>query len=465
MPWLPYFSSSQPTTEMPCLSQPEGLGGRYLGSWRKPVKGHKRFGIILLSFFIVISLFADEPEEEFYFRGRFYLDWLGASYQNTDFYHQLSSRVKVELFNKRGRGWNLLIDTRNRTRLSEKTSNHLILYDARIHYERASSPWFFSLGQMNLYDTSGIGQLLGGLVGFKPKPGLLLGGYAGLESSIYISRTDGDYRKFGVFARYLGNRGKRFSISYNLVRYAGETERQYVYLSSLFPAYKNLVFYGNLEYELASHVQTGDRLSRIFLNVRYDPVNLIDVTAHYSSGRGLDYHGFVIEASKNPTLNDRTLEHFYYTRQYGIRLSLKPIHGIRLFVARRESEQKDDNIRNHTWRFGLSALNIAKTGFTVYGNYAVNRGEISESDSYYVSLAKDFGRISWSVSFSNTFNGLRYIPSFDAPQVIHMVDYKTIASDLFIPISQAFALSLQYEYFIQKESNQHLFFIRVLLRK
>jgi len=429
------------------------------------LKGRRGLGLIFLFIILIAPLFADEPEKEFYFRGGFYLDWYGAAYPDSDFYHQLSSRLKVELFNRRGQGWNLLIDTRNRTRLSEEASNHLILYDARINFERSNSPWYLSLGQMNLYDTAGIGQLLGGLVGFKPKPGLLLGGYAGLESSVYISRTDGDYKKFGVFARYLGNRGKRFSLSYNLVRYAGETERKYAHFGSLFPVNKQLVFYGNMEYELASNVQAGDRLSRIFLNVRYEPIQLIDVTAHYSSGRGLDYHGFVIEASKNPTLNDSTLEHYYYTRQYGLRFSLNPIQGIRLFVARQESEQKDENILNHTWRFGFSALNIAKTGFTVYGNYSVNRGEISESDSYYISFAKDFGRISWSVSFSNTFNGIRFSPGIEVPQIIHMDDYKTIASDFFIPFSRAIALSLQYEYFIQEKSNQHLFFIRLILRK
>ncbi len=429
------------------------------------MKGRRGLGLIFLFIILIAPLFADEPEKEFYFRGGFYLDWYGAAYPDSDFYHQLSSRLKVELFNRRGQGWNLLIDTRNRTRLSEEASNHLILYDARINFERSNSPWYLSLGQMNLYDTAGIGQLLGGLVGFKPKPGLLLGGYAGLESSVYISRTDGDYKKFGVFARYLGNRGKRFSLSYNLVRYAGETERKYAHFGSLFPVNKQLVFYGNMEYELASNVQAGDRLSRIFLNVRYEPIQLIDVTAHYSSGRGLDYHGFVIEASKNPTLNDSTLEHYYYTRQYGLRFSLNPIQGIRLFVARQESEQKDENILNHTWRFGFSALNIAKTGFTVYGNYSVNRGEISESDSYYISFAKDFGRISWSVSFSNTFNGIRFSPGIEVPQIIHMDDYKTIASDFFIPFSRAIALSLQYEYFIQEKSNQHLFFIRLILRK
>ena len=69
------------------------------------------------------------------------------------------------------------------------------------------------------------------------------------------------------------------------------------------------------------------------------------------------------------------------------------------------------------------------------------------------------------MSFSNTFNGIRFVPGVDLPQVIHLDDYKTIASDLFIPITRAIALSLQYEFFIQEMSDQHLFFIRFILRK
>lgn len=450
---------------MPGLSHSAKLGSRHLDLWRSPLKRCRLFGGAGLLLFLLVPLLCGEGESSFYYRGRIYLDWYGASYQDGDFFHQLSSRFRIELFNQRGQGWNLLVDTRNRTRLSEKTSSHLILYDARLLFEGPDSPWFFSVGQMNLYDTSGIGALLGGIVGFKPKTGLLLGGYVGLESSVYTSRIAGDYRKFGVFARYLGSRGKRFSLSYNLLRYAGEIERRYIYFGGLYPVNERLVFYGNMEYELAANVQRRDRLSRVFLNIRYDPIGPIDVTAHYSSGRGLDYHGFVVEALKNPTLNDRALEHYYYSQQYGLRFSLKPTQGIRLFASRQESEQKDNSIRNHTWRFGFSALNIARTGFTVYGNYAVNRGKISESDSYYLSVARDFGRISWSLTFSNTFNGLRFISAGDTPQVIHLDDYKTIASDFFVPINRAVAISFQYEYFIQKKSNQHLLFIRLILRK
>lgn len=429
------------------------------------MKSLRLTAVIFLSFFLLVPLFGQESKKDFYFRGRFYLDWYGTAYQGSDFYHQLSSRLKAELFNRRGEGWNLLIDTRSRTRLSEEADNHFILYDARLSFEKKDIPWSFSLGQMNLYDTAGIGQLLGGMVGFKPASGFLVGGYAGLKSSVYVSRMDSDYSKFGVFARYLGSLGKRFSLSYNLVRFAGTTERKFVYLGSLYPVNKSLVFYGSMEYELASHVEASDRLSRLFLNVRFDPVELVDITAHYSSGRGLDFHRFAIETSKNPTLNDSSLERYYYSLHYGLRFSLKPIKNVRVYVSRQERENKDDNIRNHTWRFGFSTLNIFRTGLTAYGNYAANRGEISESDSYYLSVTKDIGRISASLSFSNTFNGIRFVPGDVTPQIIHMDDYKTLAADLFVPVTRTIALSLQYEFFIQESSNQHMFFVRFLWRK
>lgn len=421
--------------------------------------------IICLSLLLLVPLCADETDKEFYFRGKFYLDWYGAAYQDADFYHQLSSRFKVELLNRRGEGWNLLIDTRSRTRLSEKSSNHFILYDARLSFERTDSPWYLSFGQMNLYDTAGIGQLLGGVAGYKPLPDLLVGGFAGLESGLYVSRMDTDYQKFGLFAKYLGSLGKNFSLSYNHVRFTGRTERQFLHAGGFFPVRELLYLYGNLEYELGSRVHSDDRLSRIFLNARVDITDVADLTAHYSSGRGLDFHQYVLKASQDPSLNDQELERYYYSSQYGVRLSYKPVRGIRLYVSRQESEQKDKNIRNHTWRFGGACQNIMHTGWTVYGTYASNRGEISESDSYYLSISKDFGKVSWNASFSNTFNGLRYDNSEPVPQIIHLDNYKSLATYFFIPINRALAFSVEYEYFLQKEANQHLFFVRMILRK
>lgn len=428
----------------------------------------KRVWILAVIFSLIglsSSLPGQESSKDFYFRGAFYLDWLGAKYQDSDFFNQLSARLKIEMISRRGQGWTLHLDFRDRFRPGEEGNNQALLYNASLLFDRPQNRLFFSIGQMNLYDKAGIGQLLGGMLGYKINSDWQLGGYAGWESSVYINRVEDDYQKFGFFSRYLGTKGKRLSLSYNHVRYSGMTERQYIYAGSMYPIKRTLVLYGNLEYELASNVTGSDRMSRIFLNARFDPARSIDILAFYSSGRGLDYHRFIIEKSQDPTLNDGEVERFYYTRQYGVRLSFKPTKRLRIYVSRRESEQKDDNIRNHTWMFGCSAGNIMDSGFTIYGNYSRNRGEISESDSYNIALSKDFGRVSWNASFSNTYNGIRFLQANTEPEIIHLNDYKTIATHFFVPINRTFAAALEYEYFLQKDDNQHLFYFRLIVRK
>ncbi len=413
---------------------------------------------------LVLGSSGQDTQKDFYLRGALYFDWFGARYENSPFFHQLSTRLRLEMVNRRGEGWTFLLDTRDRLRLNNNKRNQVILYDARVLFDKPESPFYLSLGQMNLYDTAGIGQVLGGLVGFKIGRDLLVGGYGGLESSVYVDRLENDYQKYGVFARYQGSYGRRFSLSFNQLRFSGSAERQYIYASTMFPFVKVLTLYGNLEYELASNVRSEDRLSRVFVNARWDPAQTVDITAFYSSGRGLDYHRAILEKSQDPTLNDTELERFYYSSQYGLRLGVKPGRNLRFTISRLESEQKDLEVRNHTWRLGGSAGNIFNSGITVYGDYAWNRGDMSESDSYHAALSRDFGRVSWHVSFANTFNGVRYDHRNETPEAIRLNDYKTLTTQFFIPMSRMLAVSLEYEYFLQEDSNQNLFFVRLILR-
>lgn len=397
-------------------------------------------------------------------RGGIYLDWFGTQYEDNASSNQFSLRIKSELINKRGSGWNLLIDTRDRLRIGEAAKNQPLVYNARLNYEKTGKPIFLSLGQMNLYDTAGTGQLLGGAFGLKLRSNTLVGAYAGLASSVYISRIDGDYSKQGLFVRYSGGKGRRVVLSFNQLRFSGETERQYLYAGTLFPVSRKLFLYGNAEYEVASQVRKADRLSRMFVNVRWNPAEIIDVTGHFSLGKGLDFRQYLTETSQDPSLNDQELERFYYSKQYGLRVSLKPSKNWRFHVARRESEQKDLGVQNHTWRFGFSAMNLFKAGLSAYGSYSFNRGEISESDSYFISLTKDLGPASLNVSFTNTFNGIRYDSRSGTPTVFHLDDHKTMATHLFLSISRSLGLSAEYQYFLQKEQNQNLFFLRLILR-
>lgn len=420
--------------------------------------------VVFCYLFVFIGVTKGEVNNGFLVRGALYLDWMGIQAEDTDFYSLLSSRLKLTLLNNPGHGWTISIDMRDRFNPGEGGGNRLIIYDARLSYDRLNKKLFFHLGQMNLYDTAGIGELTGGVVGYKINKYLSLGGYAGLEPDIYAGKWDTDYNKYGFFLRYRGTGARQFSLSFNRVGFNNQTERQFLYSSLLFPVKRIVVLYGNVEYELANGIKTEDRLSRLFLNGRIDLSKYVDVTANYSSGRGLDYHQFILEQSQNPTIQNSEVERYYYNETYGIRLSVKPVKSMRIFVAKRESERKDKGIKNHTTWFGLSLSNLFKTGISLFGNYNINRGDASESDSYYISLSRNFGKLSCSLSFADYYNGVRFTGE-GTPEVFHLPDRQTVSANVFVVFSRIFSLSLDYAYSYQKENVEHQFFVRVIFRK
>jgi hypothetical protein len=400
----------------------------------------------------------------FFFRGTFYQDWMGLKSEDTELYNRLSSRLKLTFWNRPGNGWTVCVDIRNRYTPGDSGKNQLIIYDARVSYKSLRSRFFFSLGQMNLYDTAGIGELTGGVIGYKVGKYLSLGGYAGLEPDIYNTRWEPDYNKFGFFIRFTGRGARQFSLSFNRIGFDNKTERQFLYANVLLPLQRLFVLYGNLEYELDNKIKSEDRLSRLFLNARVNLSRYVDVTANYSSGRGLDYHRFLLEQSQDPTIGNSEMERFYYNETYGVRVSIKPVKSVRLFAARRESERVDRGIKNHTTRFGLSLGSILKSGIYLYGSYNMNRGDASESDSYYISASRRFGRLSFSLSFADYYNGVR-LTGVGTPEVFHLPDRRTLSANIFMLLSRSLAFSLDYAYSYQKENKDHQFFVRMIFRK
>src|SRR5512140_1239058 len=398
----------------------------------------------------------------FYQRGTIYLDWNGSRYSDGIFFNQVSARGKFALIDAPGQGWTLDLDARDRVGIRDRTTNQLILYSARLTFDKPGSRFYLSLGQMNLYDTAGIGALLGGMAGVKIGPDLLVGAFGGLESTPYVSRLESKYYKAGAFVRWLGQQGRTVGLTLSQLWFDGSVERRFAYGNVFLPVRKVLVVYGDAEYELGSHVAGTNRLSRLFGNVRIDLGPKVDVTASYSSGKGLDFHRYLIEASQDPTLFNQDIERFYYSDYYGARLSVKPVRGLRLSVARQESKQKDLGIVNHTWRFGASVWNFLLPGLSAVGSYALNRGDLSESDSYYVSVTKDLGRFSLNASFSNTFRGLRFDPGTGEPLPITIADYQNIALGTLIRFSRDLSASVEYGGFLRSGDNEHFLFVRLI---
>lgn len=428
---------------------------------RKP---HIWIIILLIAGGYLNHVTAESSNSEFYIRGAFYQDWLGFKIKDVDFYSRLSSRLKLTLWNRPGTGWTAYIDIRNRYTFGNDAENQLIIYNTYLAFDKPDKKLMFSLGQMNLYDTAGIGMLTGGILGYKLNPYLTLGGYAGIEPDIYNTKWETDYQKFGLFIRFLGKKARQLSMSYNQLRYAGDTERQFLYFNGLWPVKNILMLYGHVQYELDSTIKNEDRLSWIFANVRLDLTKYVDLTGHYSSGRGLDYHNFLLEQSQDPTILNTEIDRYFFNTSYGVRLSVKPIPNLRLYTERRESEQIDEGIKNHTTRLGASATNVFKSGISIFGNYNLNRGEFSESDSYYISASRSFGKLSWSVSYANYYNGVLTMDD-GSQQIFHLTDHKTVSSNLFFIVNRRLALSLEYAHTSQEDENEHQFFFRLIYRR
>jgi hypothetical protein len=398
------------------------------------------------------------------FDGTLYADWFRVVTNDGFTTGQLSNRVKLEAGKRPGLGWRVFVDGRHRYRATSASPNRLLLYDARVIYDQAENPVTASFGQMNLYETAGVGQLAGGVLGVRVTPSWTIGGYTGLEPDIYAARYDLDYTKHGVFTQYRGSGARAASFSYNRVLFDGITEREFLYGSGLVPISDAAVVYGSAEYELGDGLLAEDRLSHLFLNTRLSVSRSADVTAHYSSGRGLDFHGFLIEQSKDPDRNSAELDRFYYTESYGVRLSLKPHRRVRLFVAQRESEQKDLSIQNHTTQIGASAWNIFQSGFGLYGSYNINRGDASENDSYRVSISRDFGPVSWAAYYSSTFNAIRFDQSTGRPEIVRLTDRNTLSNDFLFDLTDAFSFSVEHDHSARGTDDENALFFRVMFR-
>jgi hypothetical protein len=437
----------------------------HAGEAEKKGANMKKYFLILLVLANVQGL-AQDKGKTFYWQGALYQDWMGFKSGSDALFSRLSTRLHLTLWNRPGNGWTMFLDVRDRFASGEGVDNQLLMYDAHLAYDSLKSRIYLSLGLMNLYDTAGIGQLAGIMAGYKFGRYLAAGAYGGLQSDIYSGKFNSLYQKFGIFARYIGPGARQFSLSYNLVRFESQNERQFIYTSLLLPLGRFLIVYGNSEYELNGNTDPADRLSRLFVNARANLSRYADVTASYSSGRGMDYHQFLLEQSQDPGLQNSEIERFYYNKTYGVRFSLTPLKSLRFHVSRQESELQDAGIRNHTTGFGFAAGDILHSGISVYGNYNLNRGDSSEADTYYLSAARNFGKLSVNFSYANFFNGVRFAAN-GTPQIIRieLPKQQTFSGDLFLALNRSLAVSLDYSYLYQMDVSDHQFFVRVILRK
>ena len=136
----------------------------------------------------------------------------------------------------------------------------------------------------------------------------------------------------------------------------------------------------------------------------------------------------------------------------------------RIYVSRRESENKDQGIQNHTTQLGTSITNIHNTGISLFGYYNINQGETSESDSFSVTCSRSFGKLSLSLGYSNFYSQVKSSPEGN-PEILYKADQHTLLADLFFIFNRALAISLEYAITFDGELNSNLYCIRLIYRR
>lgn len=290
------------------------------------------------------------------------------------------------------------IDTRAATYPgNEGRDGRVSIYDAWVGYRGEGGRWTLRLGQMWLRNMGGIGAL-GGVFGeyqFKHASSFgqfRVGLFAGAEPKIReVGYVDG-ITKGGAYVAVDAAHGRRHVLGWILIRNEELTERSIVIFNNFIPVKKKFFLYQALEYDLEGPAGLGEsELGYFFANVRYAPLQLIELQGTYHRGRSLNARSITDDVLDGRPVDPERLQGLLF-ESGRLRVNVRPWRWVRLWVGYgRDRNNTDDEWADRT-NLGLSLNNIAKIGL----DFSVSTSRINrldrEYDSTWVSLGKTIGR-------------------------------------------------------------------------
>jgi hypothetical protein len=162
-------------------------------------------------------------------------------------YQQRTARLNLGLYDIAGQPLSFTLRARSRqdvraralslrTPMDERTDR---LYELALRYEPPSDRVAFELGRIGMYRFVGIGYLDGGLVRFRPRPGLQLGIFGGRLAEIQSLGFSSPGGKYGAFVRLVPSgryvrSGYDVLLAYSRENADGDISREYLSLESSF---------------------------------------------------------------------------------------------------------------------------------------------------------------------------------------------------------------------------------------
>lgn len=286
------------------------------------------------------------------------------------------------------------------------------IYDAWVGGRVADGKVAVRLGQMYVNDLGSLGGV-GGLA-LETKTGKFrLGLFGGLEPIGFDMGYVQGVKKGGAYVAYDGERGWRDVLGFVTIRNQGLTERNVLSTTNFIPIGKEFFLYQAAEYDLTGPGGVGSGgLAYLFATARWAPVRAFEIQALYQHGRSVDARTITQDQLAGRPIDAKSLQGFLFDSMGG-RATVEVLRGLRVWGGYYQDKNNRDDIVSNRWQFGLSTMNVLKSGFDVYvsDNRTIRPGS-SSYDAWYFSVGHSLGsRLYLTLDYSTSLSVLQLTDS------------------------------------------------------
>lgn len=347
-------------------------------------------------------------------------------------------------------GFEYALDSRTSNYPMSDRAEQSSIFDAWIGGRTQGGVLGLRVGQMWVNDLGALGAFGGGLVELQTHQlgsagQLRFGLFGGLEPKTFNLGYEPDVRKGGAYVSLDGDRGRRSTLGWILLRTGGVTERSVVSFSNFLPIGRKVFIYEALEYDLTGPggVGPGD-LRYIFANGRWAPSPVFDISANYNHGRSIDTRTITLDTLAGRPIDARSIAGFLF-ESYGGRMTVEPVRGYRAYVGFSKQRGESTDPTADRWDAGLFGSNVVKTGFDMTISASRTQRTAGSADSIYASIGHSVGqRVYLSAEYSTDLSILRLTSTGDFV-LDQRPGTRRIAGSAVVNLGRAFSVLLSGE--------------------
>ena len=283
---------------------------------------------------------------------------------------------------------------------TEGRKQRISIYDAHVGWRAKGGLFGFRVGQVWLDELGALGSLGGVVAEARPfreaSAGigeLRVGAFWGMEPKIMEAGYVSGIQKFGGYLTLEGAAARRHVLAYVNLRNQSLTERSVLVFSNYIPIKKQFYLYQSMEYDLQGPAgQGGGKLTYIFANARFTPVQIVELQGIFHHGRSIDARTITEEVRNGRPVSESELEGFLY-ESIGGRLTLRLTPGIQTFIGYAQDKTNEQDEKRDRFTLGIFGYDLFRSGFDVrITNSRYSQAGQSAYNSWYVSLGKTFSR-------------------------------------------------------------------------